>query len=245
LVAAEVDQPEEVGMGMNENTLRPRGKVGNIVAAEEAVAKRMMRIPIINDLQAIAAATHAAVKAEGGMEMKRDILMHPGKDGNIVVDEELVVMIRKTIIRVLRAVEVEAAIMMKTRTIIKAHHVMADEAVTMTKTKITIKDRHAVVLMMKMMTIKDRQAGEQARGAAMAEVGMEMKKGILRHRWKDGNIAAAAAGEIVVMTMMITIKDRHVVGAEVLNMAKVVDGTAMKIGIHAQPERAGVIVINI
>src|SRR5438045_3459641 len=110
-------------MGMNENTLRPRGKVGNIVAAEEAVAKRMMRIPIINDLQAIAAATHAAVKAV--------------------------------------------------------------------------------------------------------------------------NIAAEAAGEIVVTTMMITIKDRHVVGAEVLNMAKVVDGTAMKIGIHAQPERAGVIVINI
>jgi hypothetical protein len=69
---------------------------------------------------------------------------------------------------------------------------------------------------------------------------MEMRRAILRHQGRDGNIVAEEE-VVIIMTMTIT-KDLHVLVAEVHGGVKAEVGSVMKKGILKQPGKVGNIV---
>jgi len=97
---------------------------------------------------------------------------------------------------------------------------------------------------MRMMTIIKglHVVVEEVRAAAKVEVGMEMKKDILKQLWKDGSIGVEEVDAAMTMMTMTIIKDLHVAVAEVYAKAEV--GLAMKEDIPARPGKVGEIGIN-
>jgi hypothetical protein len=236
-------------MEMKVVILRRPEKVGNIVAEEEAGI--MMTKTTIKGLRAVVGEILVVVKAEDGLEMKKDILRQQWKGGNIVAVEEAVIMTMTTTIKDLRAAAAEEAVtMMQMMTTTKDLRVaVVEEVVIMRKTKTIIKALRAAVVdtavdTMRMMTIIKglHVVVEEVRAAAKVEVGMEMKKDILKQLWKDGSIGVEEVDAAMTMMTMTIIKDLHVAVAEVYAKAEV--GLAMKEDIPARPGKVGEIGIN-
>jgi hypothetical protein len=210
-MVAAVDQPAEDGMVMSEDILRQPGKAGKNEGAEEAVETTKMTT--IKDQNEVVAEIQAAMKAEVGSEMKKDIRKQQGKAGNIVAVEGAAIMMMMTIIKALRGVvEAEAVTMMKKTMTTRDLQAGAAQEVTVTMTTTTaIKDRHA--------------AAEEVRAVAKVEVGSEMKRVTRKQQGKDGRIGAE---EEAVAAMRTIIKDLHVVEVEVRAVAKVEVGSEMR-----------------
>ena len=73
-----------------------------------------------------------------------------------------------------------------------------------------------------------------------AEVGMEMRRAILRHQGKDGSVVAEE--EVVIIMTMTTMKDLHMRVAEVQVDVRAEVGSVTKKGILKQPGKVGNIV---
>ena len=234
---------------MRRAILRHQGKDGSVVAEEEVVI--IMTMTTMKDLHMRVAEVQVDVRAEVGSVTKKGILKQPGKVGNIVAAEETAITMKTTTIKGLHAAGDGTVIMRKTKAIIKDLHVAkAEEAGIMMTTKTIIKDLHAVVadgavVMKKTMTIiNDLHVGAEIRAVAREEVGMEMKKDILKQLWKDGSIDVEEEDAAMIMMTMTIIKDLREVVAEVHAMAKAEVGLATKEDTPAWPGKVGEIVIN-
>src|SRR5690242_20428031 len=115
-------------MVMKEDILKQPGKVGNIGEAEEVVT--MIPMMIIKDLHAVAVEIQVAMRAEDGTATKKGILKQPWKVGNIVAEEEAVIMMKMTITKDLRAVVEQGAVTMIRMMTIKDLRAVVAEAVT-------------------------------------------------------------------------------------------------------------------
>jgi len=237
-------------MEMSEDMLKQPGKVGNTVVEEEAVT--MTKMTTTRHLHEAVEEIHVAVKAGAGSEMRKDIRKHQGKAGNIARAEDAASMMTMTTTRHLHRAAVEEAVitmsMMRITTGRRA--VVAEEVAAVMMTMTIIKDLHAAVAgaavatMRMTRTMKDlRVVVREARVAVRAEVGMEMKKGIPKQRWKVGSIVVEEAAAATMMTMTI-IKDPLVGAAEIRAVVTAGVGLVMTKDIHVLPAKAGVIGID-
>jgi len=186
----------EAGMGMKKNIHKEGWKVDNVVAVEAVITMKTIRT--IKGLHAVgvvvvavtmttktitnhrhaAAAILVVVKAEVGMEMKKDTPKQRWKAGKTAVEAEAVTMNMMTIIKGLHEVgvaEIQEVEMAEVGMVMKkdirkrlwkvGSIVVAEEAAEVKMMMTIIKDLHAVVV-------------AQVHGAEMAEVGMGTKKNI-------------------------------------------------------------------
>ena len=194
----------EAGMGMKKNIHKEGWKVDNVVAVEAVITMKTIRT--IKGLHAVgvvvvavtmttktitnhrhaAAAILVVVKAEVGMEMKKDTPKQRWKAGKTAVEAEAVTMNMMTIIKGLHEVgvaEIQEVEMAEVGMVMKkdirkrlwkvGSIVVAEEAAEVKMMMTIIKDLHAVVV-------------AQVHGAEMAEVGMGTKKNIPGQRGKAG-----------------------------------------------------------